>query len=201
MVFRSASWPCSKGIDCLILVPDLCRLESGLGIRISSTEFLVVFRRYDNSKRVIALLGVMLALSSSAQQVRLYCYLIGCAPSSGDIVESDRTDYAAHTGCARCRATKATTGPIHQHDGVNEGGNSCPCPQHCWCRQAPEPFELPRNGVDLAEVLLFSTLFCPSMSIAEVVGEPPSPDALASEVVSSEDSATKRCARLCRFLI
>ncbi len=149
---------------------------------------------HDNSKRVLALLGVMLAMSSGMQSAHLLCGLSGCAVAT--VAEPTCTQASAEThSCSHsrdCPASKTT--------GGDQGDNS-PCPAECWCQQTPQPLELPRSAPEPTELLLQGFVCGTATSIAVA-----NCNFIASQISSGATDATaessvERCAHLCRFLI
>lgn len=159
-------------------------------------RFRQMLHRHDNSKRVIALLGVMLAMSSGMQHAHLLCGLSGCAVAA--VAEHTYTLASAENhSCSHscdCHASKTTGGDQGDH-------SPCPCPPECWCQQAPQPLELPRSVPEPTELLLQGFICCTSTSIAVA-----NCDLIASQISfgatdATTESSVERCVQLCRFLI
>lgn len=159
-----------------------------------------MFHRYHNLKRAVGLLGVVLALSSTVQQTRLFCVIAGCTPASAcdDGVHHDTCPHACHQS--------GTPSASPSHDGCNdelEGSYPVPspCPATCWCCQSSEPFELPRTVSQPIELLLTGSVY-PDTTIASILHiEPPSRTATLAALDSSAATAAQFCSKFCRFLI
>jgi len=168
-----------------------------------------VFRRYNNSKRVTALLGVVLALLPSVQHLHLVCVLGGCATSSlqtaccEHVNSETKTCSHAHSckSTQACKSTRDTAVPSSLDGGTDKQNSSCPCPQSCWCHQTPQPFELPRCPSEPIELLLQSIALSDATIGATLdLHQTRSYDG-TSAIAASSESSVQRCAQLCRFLI
>ncbi len=168
-----------------------------------------MFRRYDNLKRGVALLGVVLALLSGVEHTHLLCQLGGCAEVVADQSCKHRdADESAATTCSHsCKssvpriAAKSTTAKLADSGcGLVHEDGSCPCPPDCWCNRAPQPLELPRgpseSSVAQLIVLLSSGCFT---SVAISVDAEPYNGTNESSLLAQ--TSPERCASLCRFLI
>lgn len=166
-----------------------------------------VFRRYDNLKRGVALLGVALALLSGVEQTHLLCQLGGCAEvATGQSCEHHDADESAATTCShscnspapRIAAKPSTAKLVDNDSGLAHQDGSCPCPPDCWCNQTPQPLELPRGPSESSVaqlIVLLSSGCCTSVAIS-VDAEPyNSTNSLLAQ------TSPERCASLCRFLI
>jgi hypothetical protein len=166
-------------------------------------ESLVVFGRYDNLKRAIALLGVMLALSSVAMDARLLCRLGECAVFSNEDPCSEHasceTDPCGHLHT--CETGRAASPPSWPDDSVDDGAGACPCPPSCLCQQMPQPLELPRSTSEPTESLLENTMLCHTPMAAATEWDPTSSHDWAAARGASTESAKQRCVKLCRLLI
>ncbi len=161
-----------------------------------------MFRRYDKSKRVIALLGVMLALSSGVRGSHLFCELGGCQHPHEVACEDHQAASESCHHSHRCGSDKASHESASQIDGEDHDpiDDSCPCPPDCWCHQSPQPLELPRASSLSVDVLLLRPASCGLATITDVIttGQSRYSDAVADQ---SSGSSVERCASLCRFLI
>ena len=158
-----------------------------------------MFQRCDNLKRAISLLGVALALSSTLQQTRAFCYLAGCAPTSSDNVAEEHC--CSDHECPYSRERAAAAEQDHSVDDLCRScPTQCPCPQDCWCHQSPEPFELPRSVPVPSELLVLGSVYLDVTFIGAQHGNQVSPDANFAILDSSVKSASQFCAHLCRFL-
>lgn len=156
-----------------------------------------MFRHHHNLKRALGLLGVVLALASSAQQSRLVCSLAGCAPSHfcGEHSDCDHARSVNPTGPTSCE-------PACGGEGVNEPcPTESPCPVNCWCHQAPEPYGLPRVATEVLEPLEYSAATSSVGTLSEVAAKQVVAGKPAAVMDATVDSAVERCAVLCRFLI
>jgi hypothetical protein len=161
-----------------------------------------VFRHYDNSKRAIALLGVLLALSPGAQHAHLLCELSGCSDTSGvhacDAPDCSQNKKCSHTHVCHAHQHAAATlelkGDHHEHDG------SCPCPPGCFCQQAPQPLDLPKDASRPFKLLLRSAAPALNTTIAADQSNV-APSSWGRAIGESSASSVHRCAQLCRFLI
>ena len=162
-----------------------------------------MFRRYANSKRVIALLGVVLALLPCVQHGHLLCALGGCAtsPMEGACSEHVNSETTTCSHAHACKSTRETAVPSSLDDGIDEQNSSCPCPPSCWCHQAPQPLELPRCPTGPIELLLQSNTLADATNVAAIDLHQTLSYDCASAVATSSESAVQRCAQLCRFLI
>ena len=162
-----------------------------------------MFSRYNNMKRGAALLGLMLALLSGLEGSHLLCQIRVCS-----IVAADAPDHrgesvtcgCSYPGCAPSGTPSASNPQLcGQHDGCDQDG-SCPCPPTCWCKQAPQPFELPKDASPSIEILLIA--ISSSSNTVALGTDPvtkPGIDCLFAD--SPHVTSTERCAKLCRFLI
>jgi hypothetical protein len=159
-----------------------------------------MFHRYHNLKRAVGLLGVVLALSSAAQQARLCCFVAGCfATRTCD--DREQLSSCPHA-CHECEVTSASA----SHDGCqDEPEGTCPepcsCPLADWCQQSPEPIEIPRK----ASLVVGLKLIFPADADGTLVRishrEQLARTARLAALDSSTASAAQLCSRLCRFLI
>ena len=156
-----------------------------------------MFRRHHNLKRALGLLGVVLALASSAQQSRLLCSLAGCAPAHA---------CSADGGCRHASSVNPTGPTACESACDGEGVNATcpaesPCPADCWCHQAPEPYGLPRMATEALgslECAVANLDFGTPSGVAAarvVAGKP------AAVMDTIANSAAERGAILCRFVI
>lgn len=161
-----------------------------------------MFYRYHNLKRGVALFGAMLALLSGMGNTHWMCQLGGCASVAADEVciyhDSQPVKSCPHSH--GCNAASEVTHSDHEPRRDKHDRGSCPCPSDCWCNQAPQPLELPKNTTDTSELLTLT------FSQSQVVIAIADCDALVSpfnqgEVPDQSVSSTQRCAQLCRFLI
>ena len=164
-----------------------------------------MFRRYDNLKRAICLLGVVLALSPSLQETHAFCFIAGCAPthSSG---EADGSGDAEHTSCSGhdCSASDTCQSNSNDSEHHQEPGEQspaqCPCPPACWCHQSPSPLELPKSGPAPFELLVAGPVYVALASFDTTQSAHLSRFDAISAIDSSVKSAPQVCAQLCRFL-
>ena len=158
-----------------------------------------MFHRYHNLKRAVGLLGVVLVLSSTAQQSGIFCVVSGCSPTHAC------ADGLPHHACPHACHESGTTNASSSHDSCHdELEGSCPvpspCPATCWCHQSSEPFELPRTVSQPIE-LLFGLVYSDT-TIASISHFELSPrTATLAALDSSAASAAQLCSKLCRFLI
>ena len=170
-----------------------------------------MFRRYDNLKRGVALLGVVLALLSGVEHTHLLCQLGGCAEVvAGQSYGHHHANQSAATTCSqscsckspayRITAKSATTKLVNNDCGLAHQDGSCPCPPGCWCNRAPQPLELPRGPSEssVAQLVVLLSSDCVAyvaISLdAEAYSSTNEPSLLAQ-------SSAELCASLCRFLI
>ena len=183
-----------------------------------------MFRRYDNLKRAIALMGVMLTLSCCAQTAHFLCLVAGCAElSDNGAADTGQCHRHANSSTSECHhASECTTAGClaadpaaytsvkgHTLDKGHTGdkghaedeGGACPCPPSCWCHQTPDPFSMP-NGASVP-VRPLSPGAAPYLTTPLAVAgcNQPSSPVLASNGSLSANSSGARCAQLCRFLI
>lgn len=160
-----------------------------------------MFSRYNNTKRGAALLGVMLALLSGMEGSHLLCQMGVCSIAVAED-GSDQHGESVTCICSNpygCAATGEPPASNRQVYGCDQGG-SCPCPPTCWCKHAPQPFELPKDSSPSVEIL-FLALSSNSSSVALGTDPVTKPGIDCLFVDSPHVTSTERCARLCRFLI
>lgn len=168
-----------------------------------------MFGRNDNLKRAIALLGVMLALSSGAQHVRLFCHVAGChvaeyVTSAVGVEQCFKQESSSKNQCSHsqpCETTQALIVVASQNGCTKDEGGSCPCPSGCWCHHAPAPMELPKSNSELSLLVLLGIGNLDAASIETIDGNRPLQGVSTAALESSVLSASQRCAQLCRFLI
>ncbi|QDV73690.1 hypothetical protein [Botrimarina mediterranea] len=154
-----------------------------------------MLRIADNLKHAVAIVAVLLSLSAMAQSAGIYCYFGACeaGPAASE---------AASGGCCHSHTCKADEEPKPREGGRSQHRHEpCPCPDSCWCQQAPQPSVLPKSIGEPVELAFLSVLAV----CDDVVGDRES-DLRANIAWSvppglSEQSAVDRCAKLCRFLI
>ena len=161
-----------------------------------------MFDRNDNLKQAISLLGVMLALSSSAQHTRLFCHLVGCVPSSRFDQcckqESSSADQCLHS--QPCQTVQVSIVEESQNGLVQEEDGSYPCPSSCWCHQSPAPMELPKSTSGMSVLVLLESENLDAVSIETIADNLPLQVVSTVALESSALSAPQRCVQLCRFL-
>jgi hypothetical protein len=159
-----------------------------------------MFNHYHNLKRAVGLLGVVLVLSSTAQQSGIFCVVSGCSPTHAC------DDGMHHDTCPHACRQSGTTSASTSHDGCNdELEGSCPgpsqCPATCWCHQSSKPFELPRTLSQPIELLLTDPVYCGTTIASISHFEQSSRTATLAALDSSAATAAQLCSKLCRFLI
>ncbi len=161
-----------------------------------------MFGRNDNLKQAISLLGVMLALSSSAQHTRLFCHLVGCVTSSRVDQcckqENSSADQCLHS--QPCQTVQVSIVEESQYGLVQEEDGSYPCPSSCWCHHTPTPMELPRSTSGLSLLVLLASENLDAASIETFDHNLPLQVVSTVALESSALSAPQRCVQLCRFL-
>lgn len=156
--------------------------------------------RYDNTKRGVALLGVVLALLSGVEQTHLLCQRGGCDwgvehPHDAGECKAPACSHACGLmpqGIAQHAASQA--GEIAHRDGT------CPCPPECWCQRAPMPQEPPREPAESGEAQQ-AAHFATQWAATSVVLVKAEPSSSLGELASLAKTSPERCASLCRFLI
>lgn len=172
----------------------------------SLTKSMVMFQRYDKSKRVLALLGVVLTLSSGAYSTHLSCHLAGCVVSSG--VESRHqlaipTPESNSHSCMcthTCKVTKVVLSTSGQSVCDHGEDGPCPCPTSCFCHRTPDPLDLPKDSSATIELVLSGTI-ANGLAVSSGISNCHQPLPFAPTVGLSPESSVARCALLCRFLI
>jgi hypothetical protein len=160
-----------------------------------------VFRHYDNSKRAIALLGALLALSPGAQHAHLLCEFSGCSDTS-EVHACDARDCSQSEKCSHSHAchTHQHTAAALELKGDHEHDGSCPCPPSCFCHLAPQPLDLPKDAFEPIELLLRGA--APALNTMITVDQcNVAPSRWDCAIGESSASSVHRCAQLCRFLI
>jgi len=164
-----------------------------------------MFYHYDNLKRAIGLLSVVLVLSSGFQQTGLCCYLAGSA-------STDSCNVAEEHCCSEhvCPHSPMRQGNSTPHESASQDECSdhlccsclgpCPCPPTCYCHQSPDPFELPRSAPEPTELLVLGSVCADVTMIGALHNEQLSRAAVIAVLDSSVKSAAQVCAQLCRFL-
>jgi len=155
-----------------------------------------MFHRYHNLRRAVGLLGVVLALSSTAQQTRMFCMIAGCSPASACDEEVHHGTYQSETAKASLSSCDTCHGELNESRPVQ-----CPCPDSCWCHQSPEPFELPKPPSQPLELLLTGVVYTDATIASTPDGEQSARTASLAALDSSTTTSAQLCSKLCRFLI
>ncbi|MAT68542.1 MAG: hypothetical protein CMJ58_03365 [Planctomycetaceae bacterium] len=151
-----------------------------------------MFPRVDNLKQHIAVAAILLSLSTLAQNAGFYCALGACR--TGEVASSAEPESCCHKRvCHSDEKPAPQQGQEHQHRH-----DSCPCPDSCWCHQAPQPIELPTSFDETFELAVFA--ICNDLVAGGLSDEWTSLTWSAPPDLDDE-SALRRCAKLCRFLI
>lgn len=155
-----------------------------------------MLRTAGNLKQIVAVVAILLSLSTLAQNCGLYCILGACraqaARSTADLERACTHCACHHHDQQPADSSEEPTG--HQHD-------SCPCPEDCWCHLPPQPFELPKTvDAPLELAFLHSMAICDDLGVCNLADQPDSLRWSPPHVLDDE-SAVYRCAKLCRFLI
>ncbi len=157
----------------------------------------------DNLKRAIALLGIVLVVSSTAQYASLTYILAGSCDNSHQIEQSHRHDKSMAGQCSLdcpCQTEHFLDTTESQNASVGHEKGSSPCPPSCWCHQAPIPMELPKSTIDLS-LLVILKLENSSTNSTEKSGSDQFLHAVSViDLESSALTASQRCVHLCRFL-
>lgn len=170
---------------------------------------VIVFRRYNNMKRGVALLGVILALLSGVEHTHLLCQLGGCAEVvAGQSCEHHDAEESATTPCShsckssapRIPAKSATEKLADSSCGLVHEDGSCPCPPDCWCNRAPQPLELPRGPSESSVAQLVTLLSGHGVASFAISVDAESLNG-TNEPSTVTQTSPERCASLCRFLI
>jgi hypothetical protein len=150
-----------------------------------------MFATANNLKQAIAIAAILLSLSTLAQTSGLYCHLGACgAEPPGSVGEK-------HTCCQHQKCeSKEPSLPLGERRH-----NSCPCPDSCWCHQAPQPFQPTQSFDESFEGSLLDVfVICNDIVAGGVVDQETLVTwSLAPDL--EDESAVCRCAQLCRFLI
>ena len=162
-----------------------------------------MFRRYDNLKRALSLLGMALALSSTAPQTHAFCQQAECAAALPDCENRHSCPFAHSEPCCRSGSPadcghSAMDGCRDEHRGTQS--DPCPCPPACWCHQSPEPLQLPRNAPGPTDQLVQCAVYLDHAELDSSRVEQQSRVAALESLDSSVMSAAQVCAQLCRFL-
>lgn len=161
-----------------------------------------MFRRHDNLKRAVALLGVVLTLSPAGYAAHFTCSLVGCSSSGTAELAEGSTDSCGHAcDCsASCTLIEAVT-VTDQHATPSEGEEGpCPCPPRCLCHRTPDPLDVPKGSSTSVELVVTGTVTWMGDSPAVTDGDQRS-SAWVMVVGLAPESSVARCAQLCRFLI
>ncbi len=154
-----------------------------------------MFPRVDNLKQQIAVAAIVLSLSTLAQNAGLYCYFGACG-----------TDWVASStepdACCRTHACHAGEQPAPPEDEQSQHRHdSCPCPDSCWCHQAPQPFESPKSFDEPFELALLGAFAICNDLVPGGLSDQWTSVTWSAPPDLDEESAIRRCAKLCRFLI
>lgn len=151
-----------------------------------------MFYRRPITKRIIAALGVVIALMGSFQQAHALCGLIGCGQRE---VEQDRcfNDYC-QDACCRPDTIAAPSSICID----NQFHCPSPCPNDCWCCQEPSPQQVPTPiSADSVGEIWTSYSFANSLAVE---ADNAARDAASFAIEICPQLALEVCARLCRFL-
>ena len=188
-----------------------------------------MFRHYDNLKRAIALLGIVLTLSPCTQATHFFCHLVGCEKAvpigqshentiatAGQAIASAGACGCAGIGCigtGHIGTGPSTTGSdanptllgawSGQDASAGDEESPCPCLPGCCCHQAPDPFSMPKGG-SMADRLVSSGAvhyFTSLLTVTAGSNLPLPTTVLDPNGRLSAISAGTRCIELCRFLI
>lgn len=186
----------SFSLICETILSRLLEIRTSTAIQVR----MVMFHRYHNLRRAVGLLGVVLALSSTAQRTQVFCVLAGCSVASACDTEVHRCT-CSHS----CHQNESKTAPL-AHDCCHDEADSslpaeCPCPDSCWCHQSPEPFELPKTPSQPHELLLTSLVNTDATLTSVLLGEQSARTASLVALDSSTATSAQLCSELCRFLI
>ncbi len=159
-----------------------------------------MFYRHHNLRRALGLLGVVLALASTAQQTQVFCVIAGCSPATASEGE------VHHGTCPHSCHQNETANTSLPHEGCHdEPQNSCPapcpCPDTCWCHQSPEPFELPKAPSQPSELLLTGLVYHDATIASVSHAEQSLRTMWLTALDSSTTTSAQLCSELCRFLI
>lgn len=154
-----------------------------------------MFRGADNLKQAIALAAILLSSSSLAQNAGMYCYLGACGTKS--VASSVEQSSCCHHH--PCHADEHPAAPCEAP--VGHQSDSCPCPDSCWCHQAPQPYELPRSFDEPFELAFLETLAICNDVIGDGVADQAALVTWSLPPGLDDESVVSRCAKLCRFLI
>lgn len=188
----------------------ICRVSDW--IRVFPIEVCIsrMFHHYGSLKRVIAIFGMALLLSSSLQQTRVFCFLAGCAPKSCG-AQPGQGELGGHACSGRdCPFSRAHR-ELHQPcdalpadscvDALFDScPTSCPCPPACWCHQSPEPFELPRTATVSIELVDLGPVYSDMTIDGSTLSSQCRRERAISVLNASAMSAAEVCAHLSRFL-
>jgi len=165
--------------------------------------------RNSNSRRAISLLGVLLALSPCIQQSHSICFIAGCGSlfvATGSMTNEGAAEQSESfnnvCSCCQSNANEREESPLSLADRCdNEQNGSCPCPSTCWCFQPPTPLGMPSNTFLSFDLLseCNESLQVSTTTLAECDYR----SALNREagIGVTAESASRRCAKLNRFLI
>ncbi len=161
--------------------------------------------RYNNSKRITALLGVVLALLPSVQDLHLLCHLGGCAATCSAETACSEHSHSEAKSCSHshaCTSAREASVRSPERDCIDDQDKSCPCPPDCWCHQPAQPLQLPKGPSEPIELLLRNlTQSDASIVVAAIGADRTASCDYASTADVWTESAVQRCAELCRFLI
>lgn len=147
------------------------------------------------SKVLVTLGGIALALVPCLQQTHAVCRLLGCMrpilAASADAVAVQETN------CDRCCGGDSES-PC-QKPPQNHGGN-VPCGPDCWCTQAPDPREAPRNSAECAKSSISTLHVEAPISVGAQIQLSCGSIKLFAPSTLPSLSAGKTCVLLCRFL-
>jgi hypothetical protein len=155
-----------------------------------------VLNRKGKMKRLVAIGAALLSLSTLARQAEVFCYWGACGVEQ--VAVSGDENACCHDHACRAGEQKPA---LPCDDESNHSKERCPCPEHCWCHQAPQPLELPKLASEPVELALHAVHSnCNDLIVDRITDFDPNKSwSLAPD--GYHESAAKRCAKLCRFLI
>jgi hypothetical protein len=147
-------------------------------------------------KVLTAVGGIALALLPSLQQTHAVCQLAGCMDRI--VAEPAEAGGSQDVGCNQCcngTPTSPCERPQQQRDG------DAPCGPYCWCAQAPNPSDAPKNSTECAKsTVSILHAIVPLTAANDGLFATGGRTSFCSESLPSS-SAGDTCRLLCRYLI
>jgi len=155
---------------------------------------------YNNLKRAIALLGVMLALSAGFLPSHSICDCTANTVAT-DAVTSSPLQFTCDCGCSLPRDSMGNPSMGQARACSHDKSQHCPCPPNCWCKPISQPWLLTENLTDETRQASFEATNGSAVPRTVTCEVSPSRQASLQKICCAANSSVSRCAQLCRFII